>query len=59
MTIGRARTPDEAALRLAQLTARHDQAGALIDEHLRRNKGDKKLCDVLLDIRLALQGAQL
>ena len=55
--IGRDRPADgdSTATRLANLTARHDQAMAVIDEHLRRHKGNPALTDPLLDVRNALQ----
>ena len=46
---------DSTSTRLANLTARHDQAMAVIEEHLRRHKGNSALTDPLLDVRNALQ----
>lgn len=47
-------TGDPTSARLANLTARHDQAIALIEDHLRHHSGNKQLTDALLDIRIAL-----
>ncbi|MCX5066934.1 hypothetical protein OOJ91_13865 [Micromonospora lupini] len=46
---------DPAAVRLAQLTARHDQALARIEEGLRTAGRDRRTADVLLDLRNLLR----
>jgi hypothetical protein len=43
------------AVRLARLTARHDQALAIVGEQLHRAGSNRQLADALLDIRNALQ----
>ncbi|MGW3608970.1 hypothetical protein ACWD6N_03625 [Micromonospora sp. NPDC005163] len=57
--IGRARpeqpAADPTAVRLAQLTARHDQALALVDERLRAAGSNAQMVDALLDLRNLLR----
>lgn len=58
--IGRARVPqpgDLPAAQLAALRARVDQAVALVDEQLRLHGRDRRVADVLLDVRDALRPA--
>jgi hypothetical protein len=55
--IGRAKVPqppNPGAVRLAQLTARTDQAMAFIERALVANRGNTAVTDVLLDLRLLL-----
>lgn len=42
-------------VRLAQLTARHDQAMAVIEDGLRSAGSNRQLADVLLDLRNLLR----
>lgn len=56
--IGRAKVPQPAtpdAVRLAQLTARHDQALAHIERALLAHRGNRAITDVLLDLRNLLR----
>lgn len=46
---------DDQGARLAAMTARIDQATALIDEHLRAHTANRQLVDALLDVRNALR----
>ncbi|MCT2280588.1 hypothetical protein M3G91_23515 [Micromonospora chalcea] len=47
--------PHPGAVRLAQLTAAHDQAVAYIERALVANRGNTAVTDVLLDLRLLLR----
>lgn len=46
---------DPTAVRLAQLTARQDQALAYVDRALVANRGNTPVTDVLLDVRNLLR----
>jgi len=46
---------DPDAVKLAQLTARHDQALAVIEDGLRRAGSNRAMADVLLDLRNLLR----
>lgn len=45
---------DSTAGQLINLTARVDQAAAILTDALKQHKGNRALCDVLLDVRNAL-----
>ncbi|MEU5939390.1 hypothetical protein ABZ807_09385 [Micromonospora sp. NPDC047548] len=46
---------DPTAVRLGQLTVRHDQATAYVEQALAANRGNRAVTDLLLDLRNLLR----
>lgn len=54
--MARQSSPTPSAMALAALQAAHDQALAVIADGLNACRGNRQATDLLLDVRLALQG---